>query len=143
VAKKVRTEADLSIHDGRYRSFEWYWSSDDSMPGLDAYEILPQASQDEFLASIRHWGNVERGKRPAESRVNQEHAEPLIVAVKAGKHRFTSFREAAGPTWVVCHHYVKQSERRDKSGDRAVKQTIKSRNVYRALVNEGAYYERS
>ena len=113
------------------------------MPGLDAYEVLPTLSRDDFLASIRHWGDVERGKRPAQSRVNQENEDPLIVAVKAGKHRFTAFREDSGPTWIICRHYLKQSGQRDKPGDRAVKQTIKNRVVYIKLVKDGIYYERS
>jgi hypothetical protein len=140
---KVRTEADLSIHDGLHRSFEWFWAADNTMPALDAYEALSRISQDDFLSSIRHWGNVEPGKRAAQSRVNQENADPLIVAVKAGKHRFTAFREHSGPTWIVCHHYLKEGERRDKSGDRAVKQTMKTRHEYMKRVNAGTYYERS
>jgi hypothetical protein len=142
VAKKVRTEADLSIHDGAHRSFEWFWADDGTMPGLDAYEALSKTDQDDFLASIRHWGNIEPGKRAAQSRVNQEHDDPLIVAVKAGKHRFTAFREEAGPAWIICLHYVKRSERRDKPGDRTVRQTIKSHEQYARLVKNGTYYER-
>jgi len=113
------------------------------MPGLDAYDSLPASSQDDFLASVRHWGNVEPGSRPAQSRVNQEHADPLVVAIKAGKHRFTAFREESGPTWIVCKHYLKESQQRDKAGDRVVKQTIKSREFYLSTVKDGTYYERN
>jgi hypothetical protein len=141
--KKIRTEADLSIHDGLYRSFEWYWSIDRTMPALDAYEALPQATQDDFISSIRHWGNVEPGKRAAQSRINQENESPLIVAVKAAHHRFAAFREPHGPTWIVCQHYVKRGERRDTSGDRAVKRSIDSRADYCKRVKEGTYYDRS
>lgn len=143
MAKKIRSDADLSIHDGLYRSFEWFWAADDTMPALDAYEALQKTNQDDFLSSVRHWGNVEPGKRPAQSRVNQEHADPLIVAVKAAKHRFTAFREESGPTWIVSHHYVKKAERRDNAGDRSVKQSIKSRDDYIKRVKDGTYYERS
>ncbi len=65
------------------------------------------------------------------------------MAIKAGKHRFTAFREESGSTWIVCHHYLKESEQRDKIGDRAVKQTIKSHGIYLQLVKDGKYYERS
>ncbi|MBV8370267.1 MAG: hypothetical protein JO036_15280 [Candidatus Eremiobacteraeota bacterium] len=143
MANRTRTEADLSIHDGPYRSFEWFWDANGSMPGLDAYDSLPASSQDDFLASVRHWGNVEPGSRPAQSRVNQEHADPLVVAIKAGKHRFTAFREESGPTWIVCKHYLKESQQRDKAGDRVVKQTIKSREFYLSTVKDGTYYERN
>ena len=84
VPQKVRTETDLSIHEGEHRSFEWFWAENGSMPGLDAYESLSKNSQDDFLASIQHWGNIEPGKRAAKSRVNQEHEDPLIVAIKSG-----------------------------------------------------------
>ncbi len=53
--------------------------------------------QDDFIASIEHWGNVPEGGRAAQSRVNQEHEDPLIVAIKAGKQRFTAFREEKWP----------------------------------------------
>ena len=75
--------------------------------------------------------------------MNQEHEDPLIVAIKAGKHRFTAFREVSGSTWVLDKYYLKEGEQRDKTGDRAVKQTIKSREIYICMVEEGRYYERS
>ena len=140
--RKPRTEADLTIHDGSYRSFEWYWAPDNSMPALDVFEALSKPVQDDFLASVEHWGGIEIGKRPAQSRVNQENEDPLIVAVKAGKHRFTSFREESGPTWIVCDYYVKEGEKRDKAGDRAVKRTIDIRKTYFESVRAGKYYER-
>jgi hypothetical protein len=142
VAKKVRTNADLSVHDGEHRSFEWFWAGDEAMPGLDAFESLSRRDQDDLLASVVHWGGVEAGKRPAQSRVNQENENPLIIAIKAGKHRFTAFREESGPTWVLCDHYLKEGEKRDKTGDRAVKRTVEKRAAYFEAVRKGEYYER-
>jgi len=113
------------------------------MPGLDAYEALQKVSQDDFLASVCHWGNIAPGSRAAKSRVNQEHENPLVVAIKAGKHRFTAFREESGATWIVCHHYLKEGEQRDKSGDRIVKRTIKDRDAYLDLLKADEYYERN
>lgn len=140
---KVRSSADLSIHEGRYRSFEWFWELDGSMPGLDAYENLRARDQDDFLASVEHWGDVVPGARPAQSRVNGEHKDSLIVAVKAGKHRFTAFREQSGPTWIVYAHYLKEGQKRDKTGDRAVEATLRAQKRYFEQVTEGTYYERT
>ena len=137
-----RRTHDLTIHGGTYRSFEWFWAEDGSMPGLDSFERLPRHAQDDFLASVEHWGDVEIGKRAAQSRVNQENDDPLIVAIKAGKHRFTAFREESGPAWIVYAHYLKEGMKRDKTGDRAVERTIKARTIYFQNVKSGKYYER-
>ena len=98
---KVRTGDELTIHDGPYRSFEWFWSHDNTMPALDTYESLAPREQNDFLASIIHWGNTPPGQRALRSRINEESANPLIVAIKAGKHRFTAFREERGSAWIV------------------------------------------
>lgn len=39
---------NLTIHEGGFRSFEWFWDDDDSMPGLDAYELLTLRDQNDF-----------------------------------------------------------------------------------------------
>jgi len=74
-----RTEANLTIHVGEYRSFEWYWAANATMPGLDAYEALSVRDQDDFLASVIHWGAIPPGGRPLQTRINEEHDDPLIV----------------------------------------------------------------
>ena len=44
--------------------------------------------QDAILAAVKYWGDLERGKHIAKSlRVNEEHDDPKILAIKAGKHR--------------------------------------------------------
>lgn len=137
-----RTKEDLTIYEGRFRSFEWFWDDDDSMPGLDAFEALSEHDQNDFLASIEHWGNIAPGLRPLSSRVNDEHKAPLIVAVKVGKHRFTAFREESGPTWIIFVRYLKRTQERDKAGDRAVTRTLGVRLHYFERVNNGTYYQR-
>ncbi len=137
-----RTETDLTIHVGEYHSFEWYWSANATMPGLDAYEALPVRDQDDFQASVIHWGAIPPGGRPVQRRINEEYEDPLIVAIKAGKHRFTAFREESGPTWIVFGHYLKEGQKRDKTGDRVVRKTVSARAEYFERVNEGTYYER-
>jgi hypothetical protein len=139
---KSRSAADLTIHVGRYRSFEWFWENDGSMPALDAYGALVMRDQDDFFASVEHWGGALPGSRPAQSRVNTENKDPLIVAIKAGKQRFTSFREESGATWIVYAHYLKEGEKRDKTGDRVVAATVKAREQYFKRVDDGTYYER-
>ena len=139
----TRTADDLTIHNGIHRSFEWFWEDDDSMPALDFFESLPAIQQDDFLASVKHWGNVPKGESPLSSRVNSEHNNPLIMAIKAGNHRFTAFREESGPTWIVYATYLKQSQRRDKQGDRAIKRTIDARTWYFSKVKAAQYYERT
>src|SRR5579875_2788217 len=126
----MRVAAELSIHDGPHRNFEWCWALNGTMPALDAYEKLPPESQNDFIASVRHWGTIPPGQRPARSRVNEEHSNPVVVALKAGKHRFTAFREDSGPTWIVCRHYLKEGQQRDKIGDRAVARTLICRDDY-------------
>ena len=140
---KVRTGDELTIHDGPYRSFEWFWSDDNSMPALDIYESLAPREQNDFLASIIHWGNTPPGQRPLRSRINEESANPLTVAIKAGKHRFTAFREERGSAWIVIGHYLKEGEKRDKTGDRAIARTLEARHLYLKRVRNGTYYERS
>ena len=68
--------------------------------------------------------------------------DPLIVAIKAGKHRFTTFREESGPTWIVFGHYTKESAKRDKVGDRVIMRTVDARKRYFERVEKGTYYER-
>ncbi len=138
-----RTDRELTIHVGQHRSFEWYWAPNGTMPGLDAYDDLPAREQDDFLASVIHWGGVPPGIRPLQTRINDEHDDPLIVAIKAGKHRFTAFREEHGSTWIVSHHYLKEGQRRDKIGDRAIKRAIAARTDYCRKTSEGTYYERN
>lgn len=137
-----RTDADLTIHVGEHRSFEWFWAQDDTMPGLDVYENLRARDRDDFLASVIHWGSLAPGVRLLESRVNVEHHNPLIVAIKAGKHRFTAFREESGPAWIVTGHYLKKGQKRDKAGDRVVERTLGVRAEYFTRVKGGTYYER-
>ncbi len=139
---KARTAADLTILDGPYRGLEWFWDEDGSMPALDVFEGLPLRDQDDFVASIEHWGNTPAGLRPVETRINTEDTSPVIVAVKAGKHRFTAFREEIGPTWIVYAHYLKEGRTRDKTGDRAVEATKRARDRYFKRVKDGTYYER-
>jgi hypothetical protein len=140
---KKRTDADLTVHVGTYRSFEWYRTPVDTMPGLDAYEDLSVRDQDDFQASVIHWGELAPGHRPLQTRINDEHDNPLIVAIKAGKHRFTAFREESGPTWIVVGHYLKEGQKREKVGDRVVQRTVAARSDYFQRVSEGTYYERS
>lgn len=140
---KVRTGDELAIHDGPYRSFEWFWSHDDTMPALDIYQLLAPREQDDFLASVIHWGNIAPGQRALQSRINEESVSPLIVAIKAGKHRFTAFREERGAAWIVVGHYLKEGEKRDKTGHRAISRTLEARKFYLKRVKSGTYYERS
>ncbi len=112
------------------------------MPALDVFERLPSRDQDDFIASLENWGNTPPGLRPAISRVNSENTNPVIVAIKAGKQRFTAFREESGPTWIVYAHYAKEGQKRDKTGDRAVDATKKARDRYFERVKDGTYYER-
>jgi hypothetical protein len=87
-------------------------------------------------------GLIPAGQRPVKSRVNREHSDPLIVTVKAGKQRFTAFREDSGPTWIVFGHYLKEGEKRDKTGDRVVTATVRARERYAKRVEDGTYYDR-
>ena len=51
---KRRTSADLDIHVGAVRFFEWFWPSNDEMPGLDAFESLDEDDQAAVIATFEH-----------------------------------------------------------------------------------------
>ncbi|MHB8357633.1 MAG: hypothetical protein ACYDDQ_13190 [Vulcanimicrobiaceae bacterium] len=139
---KRRTSADLDLHVGAVRSFEWFWSSNDEMPGLDAFESLDNDDQAAVIAVFEHWGELELGKRVSETRVNEEHADPKILAAKAGKHRFSMFH-AGDNAWVVCRYYKKQKQKLDKPGKTTIRLTIDDLSDYKKRVRAGEYYERN
>jgi hypothetical protein len=138
---KRRTGAALDIFVGAVRSFEWFWASNDEMPGLDAFEDLDDSGKAAVIATFEHWGELEIGKRVSETRVNEEHRDPRVLAVKAGKHRFSMFH-AGGNVWVVCRYYEKQKSKLDKAGKVAIRLTIGDQNEYAKRVRAGEYYER-
>lgn len=93
--------------------------------------------QEDFLASVTHWASIAVGTKALQTRVNTEHDNPIIVAIKAGKHRFTAFREEHGSMWIVAHAYLKEGQKRDKTGDRAIEKAIAARADYFKRVAEG------
>ena len=141
VVGKRRTSVDLDIYAGTVRSFEWLWSSNDVMPGLDAFEGLDEDDQAAVIATFEHWGDLELGRRVSETRINEESANPKILAAKTGKHRFSMFH-AGGNVWIVCRHYEKQKQKLDKIGKTAIKLTIEDQKEYEKRVSAGEYYER-
>lgn len=112
------------------------------MPGLDAFESLNEDEQAAVIAIFEHWGDLELGKRVSETRVNEEHADPKILAAKAGKHRFSMFH-AGDNIWIVCRHYEKQKQKLDKLGKTAIKLTVNDLSDYEKRVRAGEYYERN
>lgn len=137
-----RTSDDLDIYVGTTRSFEWYWNAGDEMLGRDAFEELDEDDQDAILATVKYWGDLERGKHIAKSRVNEEHDDPKILAIKAGKHRFTVFH-AGADVWIVCDYYPKQKQKLDKIGKASVRRTIAAMDDYVRRTQRGEYYERN
>ncbi len=123
-----RTSDDLDIYVGSVRSFEWFWPISDEMPGLEAFEGLRADGKAAIMATFEHWGNLELGKRISETRVNEEHADPKILAAKAGKHRFAMFH-AGDNAWIVCRYYEKQKQKLDKAGKNAIKLTIEDKKI--------------
>jgi hypothetical protein len=51
--------------------------------GPCAYEDLSVRDQDDFQASVMHWGELAPGHRALQTRMNDEHDDPLIVAIKS------------------------------------------------------------
>jgi hypothetical protein len=137
-----RTRDDLDIVAGEIRSFEWFWASDETMPGRDAYEELDEISQDALIAAFRYWSGLPHGKRISETRVNEEHADPKIFAVKAGKHRFTVFH-GGDEKWVVHRYYPKAKKKLDKAARAVIRSTIDASRDYDERVRSGRYYERT
>jgi hypothetical protein len=126
---------------GEHRSFEWFWAASGEMPGLDDFEGLAKQDQDAVIATFEYWSSVPAGVRVIETRVNEEHGDPLILAGKAGKHRFTVFH-ATKDVWVVHRHYEKRGRKLDKAGRGIVKTTIAARADYFERVKRGDYYGR-
>lgn len=136
-----RTSDDLDIYVGSVRSFEWFWSSSGEMPGLDDFEDLSDDGKAAIIATFEHWGDLEIGKRVSDTRINEEHDDPKILAAKAGKHRFGMFH-AGDNIWIVCRHYEKQKQKLDKAGKNAIRLTIEDKKDYEERVSAGEYYER-
>lgn len=142
MSRKRRSAEDLDLYEGAYKAFEWYWDAHDSMPGLDAYELLDPVARAGVLATFEHWGCLVPGERPLESRVNKEHADPLILAAKAGDHRFPAFH-AGRDVWIVTGYYRKGGRKLDKVGKREIRRAIAARADYELKVEQGIYYERT
>lgn len=137
-----RTSADLDIYVGAIRSFEWFWSQNNEMPGLDAFEGLDNDDKAKIVATFEHWGELEPGKRVSETRINEENSDPKILAAKAGKHRLSMFH-AGNNVWVVCRYYEKQKQKLDRAGRTAIKLTIDDLREYEKHVRTGEYYDRN
>jgi hypothetical protein len=136
-----RRACDLSIYEGEYKDFEWYWNETDEMPGLDAYEKLDAIEQAAFLAALEHWGSCAPGERPLESRVAKEHDDPLILAVKTPSHRFPAFH-AGNDRWIIAMAYKKKGQKLGKSGSRAIKRALRAVGDYEQRIKASTYYER-
>lgn len=139
---KVRTEEELQIYEGAYRVFEWYWRADGLMPALDAFEGLSPEDRAGIMASFEHWGSLKPGEFPSPTRVNLEHDDPLVLAIKAKKHRFIGFHAEGTRYWVIAAYYVKQTEKLDKRGRAVIRRTLLAREDFNSRVKDGTYYER-
>ena len=139
---KPRTSADLDVYVGSVRCFEWFWSANGEMPSLDVFEDLDSGGKAAIMAVFEHWGDLELGKRVSETRINEEHDDPKILAAKAGKHRFSMFH-AGNNVWIVCRYYEKQKQKLDKVGKAAIKLTIDDKKDYEKRLAAGEYYERN
>lgn len=139
--RKARSLADVVIAAFPHRRFEWYWRTDRTMPGRDAYDGASEFERDEFLAALKHWGTLAMGKLPQKSLVNTENKKPLVLAVKAGRLRYPAFQPAAGPNWIILDPYPKEGEQRGKVGNRAIQAAIKAKKDYDARTIAGTYYE--
>lgn len=137
----IRTGADLTVVDGEVRSLEWFWAADGTMPGLDVFETLDPEAKAAVIATFRHWADLAHGKRAAESRINEEHADPKILAAKAGKHRFTMFH-GGGDIWIIHRHYPKGKRKLDRVGKAIIQTTVLAIADYEQRVKDGKYYER-
>ncbi len=120
---------------------EWFWAADGTMPGLDVFETLDPEAKAAVIATFRHWADLAHGKRAAESRINEEHADPKILAAKAGKHRFTMFH-AGSEVWVIHRHYPKGKKKLDRVGKAIIQTTVLAIADYEQRVKDGKYYER-
>jgi hypothetical protein len=139
---RKRTIAELYVHDGEKRNFEWYWDPDNEMRGLDAFEKLSIHDQDDFASRLEMWGDLPHGVLPSKTQVNVENSSPLVLAIKTGKYRFPTFHADRTNTWIITGPYTKQSQKRDKRGDVAIARTIRERADYDQRTKEKRYYQR-
>ena len=139
---RTRKLADIYIHDGKHRNFEWYWDPSNAVPGLDAFELLDPDTQNDFAARLEMWGDLPQGTHPSKTQINVESNDPLILAVKCGKHRFPAFHAEGTNTWIITAPYLKQGRTRDKRGDSAISRTIKECQDYETRTKQNVYYQR-
>lgn len=137
----IRTSDDIGVVDGEVRALEWFWALDGTMPGLDDFEALEREDQAALIATFRHWADLPHGKRASESRINEEHENPKILAAKAGKHRFTMFH-AGSDVWIIHRYYPKGKKKLDKVGRAVIKTTVLAIIDYEERVKNGTYYGR-
>ena len=126
---------------GRHVTVEWYWDPRNEMPGLDAYDALDEETQARFLATIELLSETRPGDQVSATLLNVEHKKPLILAIKAIKSRFPCFR-AAGQTLIITGHYLKQGEKLDKRGARAIREAVVARKDYLRRTSNDSYYRR-
>jgi hypothetical protein len=139
----VRRRAnDLVIARGAWIRVEWYWKPDETMPGMDEYDALTADQSRSFMAAVSHWLDRKPGERPLRSVINEEKKNPLILAIKVGKLRFPVFGGIPGSSWIVLESYLKEGQRRDKVGDRAIARAVNAKKDYERRVAAGTYYVR-
>ncbi len=113
------------------------------MPGLDAFERMTAANQDEFLSRLEVWGDLQLGDRLPPSQLNVESEDPLILAIKVGRLRYPVFHAGGTNAWIVCGPpYEKQGQKRNKRGDRAIERTRRQYQDYHRAVKGTQYYDR-
>jgi hypothetical protein len=137
---KRRTSDDLVIHETENIIIEWFWTPTNEMPGLDALEKLPSATQARFAVVAEHWGTLHHGQHLPEVMLNLEDAKEQIYAIKAREARFACF--FAEERVIVTGHYTKQSKKLDKRGKRIVQAAAAARKIYREMVETNTYYNR-
>ena len=126
---------------GRHVTVEWYWNPRNEMPALDAYEGLEEETQARFLATVELLSETRPGNQVSTTLLNVEHRKPLILAIKAFKSRFPCFR-APGQILIITGHYIKQGEKLDRRGLRAIREALVAREDYLRRTNNDSYYRR-
>ena len=86
---------------------------------------------------------LERGKHIAKSRVNEEHEDPKILAIKAGKHRFTVFFTPALTSGSYATITRNKKQKLDKIGKGVSPTNDRAMDDYVRRTQRGEYYERN
>lgn len=131
---------DVLIHQGRYLTAEWYFTTEGKMPAQEYYEDLGETDQDRFDDMIRYFCETKPGTLLPKTLYRIEDHANKIYALKPRDERFFTFT-TAGAKVIITNAYHKHSQQMTKADLEHLKLAVRCKNDYLARVKGGTYYE--